>query len=200
MQQRLEPWLLLMTGLIGREVFDSASAEKLYELFLSALDCEGVREACIAYFESTDLDSLEINSCSDSDYFYAMAIGFCVWVFRQAQAAGGARRVNLRAAFYYQHYPNGPRPDMLSMAIRFTPAVVAATDPSGLAAVARNRLDRCEASLQFARKLHRSVNVDERLENNATLRGELIEETAKLLLEAGYDETDYRQWVAQFAS
>jgi hypothetical protein len=61
-------------------------------------------------------------------------------------------------------------------------------------------VDRCEASLQFAKKLHRAANVDERLENNNVLRDELVEETARLLLEAGYDETDYRQWVARFVS
>jgi hypothetical protein len=200
MQQRLQQWLLLMTGLIGREVFDSAAAEKLHALFLGTLECEGFRDACSEYFESPDLDSLDIDSCSDSDYFYAMAIGFCVWVFRQAQQAGSPRRVNLRAAFYYQHYPNGPRPDMLSIAIRFTPKVVAATDPSGLAVAGRNRVDQCEASLQFATKLHGAANVDERLENNNALRDELVEETVSLLLEAGYDETDYRQWVARFVS
>lgn len=200
MQQRLEPWLLLITGLIGRQVFDSTAADRLHELFLGTLECEGFREACSAYFESSDLDSLNIHSCSDSDYFFTMAIGFCVWVFRLAQQAGGARQVSLRSAFYYQHDPDGPRPDMLSIAIRFRPSVAAPTDPSGLAVADSNRVNRCEASLQFARRLDNAVNVDQRLQDNTALRNELVEETARLLLEAGYDETDYRQWIAQFTS
>ncbi len=198
MQQRLEPWLLLITGLIGREVFNPAAAGKLHELFLGTLECEGFREACSSCFESSDLDSLDIDSCSDADYFYAMAIGFCVWVFLLAQG-GGTRRVSLRAAFYYQHSPDGPRPDLLSMAIRFKPDIVATTDPSGLAVADRNRVSRCEASLQFAAKLCNAVNVDQRLEDT-TLKDQLIDESVRLLLQAGYDETEYRRWVAQFTS
>jgi len=84
------------------------------------------------------------------------------------------------------------------MAIRFKPHVVAATDPSGLAVADRNRVNRCEASLQFARKLCSAVDVDQRLEDDVALRNGLIDESARLLVEAGYDEADYRQWVVQF--
>jgi hypothetical protein len=199
MQQRLDPWLLLITGLVGREVFDSSAAGTLRELFLAALECEGVREACSPYFETPDLDSIDIDSCPDSDYFYAMAIGFCVWVFRLAQRRGPAR-VSLRAAFYYQHYPEGPRPDMVSMAIRFKPDVVAPADPSGLAVGEINRLSRCEAFLQYANKFTTAVDVDQKLKDDASLRDGLIDESARLLLEVGYGEAGYREWVTQFTS
>jgi hypothetical protein len=199
MQRRLEPWLLLITGLVGRDVFDQQAAHRLLQLFLAARECEGFSEACSVYFETRDLDLLDIDSCSDNDYFYAMAIGFCIWVFDRAQALA-ANRVSLRAAFYYQVNLDGPRPDMVSMAIRFRPYVVAAPDPAGLAAGESRPLNPCEAAVQFATKFANAVDVDERLKGHEGLRNELVNESAQLLLEAGYDEEEYRQWVAQFSS
>ncbi len=199
MQQRLDPWLLLLTAQVGRNVFDPEAARVLHGLFLDALQCEGFPEACSPYFENADLESLDADSCSENDYFYCMAIGFCIWVFRLAQT-GGAKRVSLRAVFYYQVNPEGPRPDLVSIAIRFRSNVVAAPDPSGLAIGEERDMSQCEASAQFATRFARAVDVDQRLEDNADLRDELIDESAQLLLEAGYDEGDYRQWVAQFSS
>jgi hypothetical protein len=199
MQQRLDPWLLLLTGQIGRDVFDAAAAERLSDNFLEVLDCEGFVRACAPYFESDEIEALDINTCSDSDYFYCMAIGFSMWIFRLAQA-GVPRRVSLRAAFYYQNNPDGPQPDMLSIAIRFRPHVAAAPDPSGLSISEDDLLDQCETSVQFADKFHRAVNVDQRVQNDSALRGKLVDETARLLLDAGYDEAHYREWVAQFMS
>jgi hypothetical protein len=199
MQQLLTPWLLLITGLIGRDVFNPEAARVLHGLFLEALNCEGFPEACSSYFETVDLESLDINTCSDRDYFYAMAIGFCIWVFGLAQV-NGAGRVNLRATFYYQVNPEGPCPDLVSMAIRFWPHVVANPDPSGLATGDRRRQGNCEASLQFARKFVNAVDVDQKLQDDNALREQLIDETAQLLVEAGYDEGDYRAFVAQFTS
>lgn len=200
MQQRLEPWLLFVTGQVGRDVFDVEAARVLQGLFLSALQCPGFPEACIPCFEADDLESLDVDSCSDSDYFYCMAIGFCIWVFRLAQM-GGAKRVNLRAAFYYyQVYPQGPRPDMISMAIRFRPDIAATPDPSGLAMGDENHISQCETSVQFATKMANAVDVDHKLAGDSELREKLIDESAQLLLEAGYDEGGYRQWVAQFSS
>lgn len=199
MQQRLDPWLLLLTARVGRNVFDPEAAHVFHGLFLDALHCEGFPQACGPYFENANLESLDINSCSDSDYFYCMAIGFCIWVFRLAQA-GVAKRVSLRAVFYYQVDSEGPRPDIVSMAIRFRSNIVAAPDPSGLAVGDEGSMSQCEASVQFAARFANAVDVDRRLEDNADLRDELIDESAQLLLEAGYDEEDYRRWVAQFSS
>ena len=199
MQRRLQPWLLLITGLIARDVSDSEAARVLHGLFLDALECEGFPEACSVYFETAELNSLDIDTCSDRDYFYAIAIGFCIWVFSLAQA-NSASRVNLRAAFCYQVNPEGPCPDLVSMAIRFRPHVVATPDPSGLAVGDTRRQGRCEASLQFARRFVNAVDVDQKLENDNDLRDELINETAQLLVDAGYDEGDYLEFVAQFTS
>ena len=199
MQQRLDPWLLLITAQVGRDVFNEQAATKFQELFLRAVPCEGFPDACGSYFETTGLDSLDISSCSDRDYFYCMAIGFCIWIFDRAQAHG-ANRVNLRAAFYYQVNPSGSRPDIVSMAIRFKPHVVATRDPSGLAVGDEAHMSQCEASIQFAKKFANAVDVDQRLEDDSDLRNGLIDESAYLLLESGYNEEDYRQWVAGYSS
>lgn len=199
LQRRLDPWLLLITGQVGRDVFNPEAADALHELFLDALKCEGFPAACSSYFEATDLELLDIDTCSDGDYFYSMAIGFCIWIFRLAQAQG-ANGVNLRAAFYYQVNPDGPRPDIVSMAIRIRPRVVAPPDASGLAAGDEHHTSECAASLQFARRFTNAVDVDQRLIDNTDLRDELIDESAQLLLEVGYDEEEYRQWVSQFTS
>lgn len=199
MQQRLDPWLLLVTGLVGRDVFDSLAARKLHELYLEALQCDGFPEACSPYFDAANLHSLDIDSCSDNDYFYSMTIGFCIWVFGLAQA-GSEKRVNLRAAFYYQVNPDGPHPDIVSIAIRFRSGVVAAPDPSGLALGDEIHLNQCGASVQFANRFANAVDVDQRVQGDTELRNELIAETVQLLVQSGYDEQDYRQWVAQFTS
>jgi hypothetical protein len=199
MQQRLDPWLLFVTGLVGRDVFDAQAAAVLQRLFVEALQCDGFPEACRPYFDVADLSTFDIASCSDNDYFYSMAIGFCIWVFGLAQG-GSAKRVSLRAAFYYQVKPEGTNPDLVSMAIRFKSDVAAVADPSGLAVGDPVRVGKCETSLQFANKFANAVNVDQRLKDDTVLCGELIDQSAQLLVESGYNEGEYRNWVAQFTS
>jgi hypothetical protein len=200
MQQRLDPWLLLVTGVVSREISNTDTAKILFELFLGALECDGFEEACTAYFENQNLRDLDIDSCGDSDYFHAIAIGFCIWVFKLAHARLPTR-INLRAAFHYQVFTPANSGHLVSMALRFTPQVVAPSDPSGLAreeGAASVRL--CDAALQLGRKFQNAVDVDLKLENDTELRDQLVNETARLLVEVGYDEGDYRDWVAQWSS
>ena len=199
MQQRLQPWLLLITSRVSRDVLNGDAAKVLYELFKGALECPDFPMICGHYFDAEDLSSLDIESCTDHDFFLVMAMGFCVWIFRLAQR-GQPLGVNVRAAFYYQVNAEVFWADMLSMAIRFTPNVVALPDPSGLAVEDESNVDECAAAVQFANRFGNAVDVDERLRGDGRLRLEMIEESARLLVEAGYDEAEYRRWVEQYQS
>jgi hypothetical protein len=189
----------IMAMQVARDVFNQGAAQVLHGLFLAALQCDGFAEACSAYFQASDLSSLDILTCCDGDFFYSMSIGFCLWVFGLAQSRA-MNKVSLRAAFYYQVNPAGPEPDMVSMALSISPQVVAAPDPSELAVADEGRADGCEAAAQFARRFARAVNVDLKLESDEVLLATLVEESARLLADAGYDEAYYRQWVSRFSS
>jgi hypothetical protein len=128
-----------------------------------------------------------------------MSIGFCVWVFQLAQLQQ-VNHVNLRAAFYYQIFPEASGPDMISMTIRFTPHIIASADPYGLALGDPADVSQCDTAVQFANRFSSVVDVDQNLTVNVDLRQNLIDESAALLVDAGYDEAQYRQWVAQFSS
>jgi hypothetical protein len=143
--------------------------------------------------------SHDLETCSDDDYFFVMTLGFCRWILDITQQHD-PHFVNLRAAFCYQVFPNASRPDMLSVAIRFTPVLVAATDPLGLAVADTNPVDECDAAVQFATKVKTTVNIDQKLTDDPALREILVDEGAHLLEEAGYDRVEYREWVAAYPS
>ncbi len=199
MQQRLQPWMLLITSMIGRDVLNESAAQILFDEYLKTLKCGDFLASCRVLFEAEDPEAMTLDSCTNKDFFLAIAIGFCNWVFRLS----GKRhlsRVNLRAAFYYQVFQGTGCPDMMSMALRFTPLVAAGIDPAGLALADNVRVNECDAAVQFVRKFGRAVDVDEKLRTEPELRQTLINESAALLLEVGYDEQEYRRWVSQFSS
>ena len=199
LQQRLNPWVLLITTRISRDVINNDTAAVLHELFKTALSCEGFPEVCIQYFDADDLYTIDIGTCSEHDYFMIIAIGFCIWIFKLAQETR-PQNVSVKAAFYYRVYPELSWADMLALAIRFTPYVVAPTDPSGLAVAGEAGVRDCDAAIQFANRFAKVLDVDERIRGDAKLRLELIDETARLLVEVGYEEIKYREWVEQYES
>jgi hypothetical protein len=198
MQRTTRQWLLLVTSRFDRQTLDKEAAARLLTEVIRARECDGFDAACLECFEQ-DITELELEKCSERDYFRLMAVGFCQWVFRIAQEHS-PQYVKVRMAYCYQVLPSSAGPDMMSMAIRFTPVYVAAEDPSGLAQADTPAVDDCEAAVDFVKKVSGAKDVDYRLGEKLEMRMGLMEEQGRLLEEAGYDYDEYIAWAEGFPS
>lgn len=196
--RRTEPWLFCITTTLDRPTLNGDAAARLHAEFEQMLaDCPELVPVCEALFDAAP-SSLDLATCTESDYFFCMAIGLCWWLFRLAQAL--PNKLNVRSASAYRIQEEAQFPQMLSLVLRFKPAIVAPADPAGLANPVGNPVDACATANQVADRLGKMVDVDAALTDTPDLREQLIEETLQLLLQCRYTEEAYREWVAGYAS
>lgn len=204
--QALQPktWLLLITSRFDRDRVSSEAADHLLPLFVKALNCPEVsnsweavlaEEVCAGLIDRT----LGASDLTDGQFVYAMATGFCMWLFERVQAHSH-QRTNLRASFCYHAAPGGKPADMVSLALRFRRVIIASPDPAGLALGDAESVDWCEVAHQVSGRISGMEDLDQVLTADAALRSELIDESALLLEQARYDAAAYREWAADYQS
>ena len=122
-----DPWLLLVTTRVGRGMFDADAEQRLIDLFHeNVARCEGFVEACEQLLES-DVRSIDPATCSAADLMNLMTVAIGKWLSALVQAHGPSR-VELASTHGYRIDPDAAQEDLVSLAFRFTPVIVASPD------------------------------------------------------------------------
>ena len=186
------PWLLLVSTRIGHGMFDADAEERLMNLFRRNVNtCEGFAEACEQLLES-DVKSIDPTTCSEADLVNLMTVAIGKWLAELVQAHGPSR-VELASTHGYRVNPVASQEDLVSVAIRVEPVILASPDPLSPTAPAQE--DECTTAIAILRRSSNRLDIDTILEQQPDLHEELIGETERLLADARYDVTGYRPWL-----
>ena len=187
-----KPWLLLITTRIGRGMFDTDAERRLISHFRdNVANCEGFAEACEQLLES-DVESIDPATCSESDLLNLMIVAIGKWLFKLVQYQAPSR-VELASTQGYRVGPVAAQEDLVSLALRFEPVIVASAD--ALSPTPPAPVDECAIAKAILRRSNRRLDVDKILDQQPDLLEELIDETERLLTDARYDVAGYRLWL-----
>ena len=186
------PWLLLITTRIGRGMFDADAEQRLISHFReNVANCEGFAEACEQLLES-DVESIDPATCSESDFLNLMIVAIGKWLSKLVQYQAPSR-VELASTQGYRVNPVAAQEDLVSLALRFEPVIVASAD--ALSPTAPAPVDECAIAKAILRRSNRRLDVDNILNQQPDLLEELIGETERLLTDARYEVAGYRPWL-----
>ena len=186
------PWLLLITTRIGRGMFNADAEQRLISHFReNIVNCAGFAEACEQLLES-DVESIDPATCSQSDLLNLMIVAIGKWLSKLVQTIIPTR-VELASTQGYRVDPDASKEDLVSLALRFEPVIVAAAD--ALSPTPPAPVDECAIAKAILRRSNHRLDVDNILAQQPNLRDELIGETERLLTDARYDAEAYRQWL-----
>jgi hypothetical protein len=190
-------WLLLITTRVARTMFDAVAEASLVELFrANVARCpDGFVDACSHLLES-DPTTIDPAACSEVDYLNLMIVALGKWLASLVQTHG-AHKVELASTHAYHVDPGSPCEDLVSIAMRFTPIIVAPPDPL---APQPTVVDECETAVQVAKRASARKNLDDLLAGDSELYEALVAETEALLAAARYDVAGYRAWLGANAS
>lgn len=186
------PWLLLITTRMGRGTFDADAEQRLISHFReNVARCEGFAEACGQLLE-LDVESVDPATCSEADHLNLMTVAIGKWLSMLVQSQAPSH-VELASTHGYRVNPAAPQEDLVSLAFRFEPVIVAS--PDALSPTAPDPVDECAIAKAILRRSTRRLDVDTILNEQPDLREELTAETERLLVKSRYDIEDYRAWL-----
>ena len=107
--------------------------------------------------------------------------------------AHGLSRVELASTLGYRVNPIAVREDLVSLALRIEPVIVAS--PDALSPTAPTLEDECTTAMAILRRSAQRLDIDNILEEQQDVREEMIGETERLLADARYEVTGYRSWL-----
>ena len=187
-----KPWLLLITTRIGRGMFHEDAEQRLIGHFReNVANCEGFAEECNQILES-DVESIDPETCSEADLKRLFIVAICKWLSKlvQYQARSG---VELASTQGYRVAPDATQEDLVSLALRFEPVMTPPED--SLSPTAPPQMDECAIAKAILRRSNRCLDVDDILNQHPDLLEELTDETERLLTNARYEVTGYREWL-----
>ena len=186
------PWLLLITTRIGRGMFDGDAEQRLISHFReNVANCEGFAEACEQLLES-NVESIDPATCSEADLLNLMIVAIGKWLSKLVQYQAPSR-VELASTLGYRVDPIAAQEDLVSLALRFEPVIVASAD--ALSPTAPAPVDECATAKAILRRSAHRLDVDNILKQQPDLHEKLIGETERLLADARYDVAGYRPWL-----
>ena len=186
------PWLLLVSTRIRHGMFDADAERILTGLFReNVANCEGFAEVCKGLLE-WDVESIDPATCSDADLLILMTAAIGKWLSALVRAQGPSR-IELASTHGYRVNPVAVREDLVSLALRVEPVIVASRDP--LSPTPPTLEDECTTAKAILKRLASRLDVDTILEQDPGMYEELVGETERLLADARYEVADYRQWL-----
>jgi hypothetical protein len=193
------PWLLLLTTRADKANVDVQVLQALLAKYTENLtNCAAFREASLEKFSIETAVALAAAAATADGLLAVFLTGLCKWFLGLALAHQPPTSVELRSVIGYRVNQGAEHEDLISLALRFTPTFVPATDPIGLANQQVAAPDECALSTRALKRVAKRVDADKLLADTAGLKQEMIDATAALLVLARYDEAAYRTWVEQF--
>ena len=187
-----KPWLLLITTRIGRGMFHADAEQRLIGHFReNVAHCEGFAEECDHVLES-DAETIDPDTCSEADLLKLSIVSISKWLSKLAQEQS-RHDVELASTQGYRVEPDANEKDLVSLALRFEPVILAS--PDALSPTPPPPADECAIAKAILRRSNRCLDVDRILDEQPNLLEDLIGETERLLADARYEVTGYRVWL-----
>ena len=128
-------------------------------------NCEGFAEACEQLLES-DVESIDPATCSEADLLNLMIVAIGKWLSKLVQSQAPSR-VELASTHGYRVDPVAAQEDLVSLALRFEPVIVASAD--ALSPTAPAPVDECATAKAILRRSAHRLDVDNILEKQPDL-------------------------------
>ena len=198
------PWILLLTTPVQRdhisgELLNKLNAEIETNYTSSTLFAEALNQ-CFVDGENLEEFLRRMSQVHGEDFVNIATLGISKWLVHLGE--DGGCRVKKMEGFCYSTFGAHPlTPNMISVCYLFEKQPVRLTDRSGLT---RNqtRASNIPNPSDHTRALNRSfgmINVDDLMQGNHELYGDMIAETMGLLSDIGYSVEaagrGYREWV-----
>ncbi|MEW1952314.1 hypothetical protein [Terrabacter sp. NPDC080008] len=195
------PWVLLLTTKVDRQDMNDQAVNPLLARFRDSLaECPEL-EAIIAESGVRLPEDMHLGTWDAKALRVSILSAMLQWIHGLVNGGAMAARVRLSSCFFYTSFTTGGSIDMVSMVIRFNPQP---TDLDDAVFVDRGE-DECndvsspmdDTCSQFASHYQRIANgadIDKRIQEDATLRSEMVRLAADLLEEARYSRPDFLEW------
>lgn len=193
---RDEPWLLFITTRIGSEYIDPEALNILINCFNKNCQDEIFLDVMIDNF-GYDLEVSQEELLSDGERFSNIVlISLLKWMQAYCLTLNPNFVVKLEDVLEYTVNHASNAPDMISIALKFTPKPNINIDPHGLAVNIHAPLNEVEIACRFPPVVTRKRNCDIELERDGVLKQQMISETEALLKKSRYDVTNFSNWCA----
>jgi len=200
MKNMAQTWLLFITTEVAPGEVDPEQFGKLCQPTKNNLEHVVFREALSGMVPIESLEPEGIVDLSKLDEkqlidLFGVAIGKALLTF--CSSAGSNWKLEMRGSHIYT-INTEKNVWMLSLAFQFTPIVRPPIDATGLSNIkleAPKLFDEAELATKLVASVGNISNIDEILDSDCSLHQSLLNSSADLLAEAGYDRDAYFQWV-----
>lgn len=193
--RRKLPWLLFLTTRVGSKHIHADALEKLCALYLKNLaDCAPFRDRSKAKFDVGNEAEFYAAKATDLGLQRIVLTGLCKWLLSLTAGQQPPTSMEVKSLLGYRVKPGAPAEDMVSIAIRFQPLHVPPVDPIQLSKAQSSAIDECELAEKAAARVSTLNDVDDILQSDSELNGEMTDAMCALLESARYDVDAYRKW------
>ena len=192
-----DPWLLFLTTRTDKPNINNTVLQALIRKYCSNLaECAPFKAASLEHFDIDTKEAVEQAATEPEGLLQIFLTGLCKWLVGLALEQRPPFSVDLVSAFGYRVNKDAEHADLVSLALKFTPTFIPATDPLGLAAQEPKGPDEGTLATRALRRVARRIDADQKLAGDATLLQRMTHDTAHLLSLARYDADKYLAWAA----
>ena len=191
-----DPWLLLLTTRVGQQHVHASVLEKLLEKYVDNFEkCPNFTDLSRDLLDLGDETAVRAASVDPVKLVPVYVCGLCKWLASLALSCQPPTKTKVMSVMGYRVDGSAPCEDLVSIALKFIPTLEPAADALGLATPTLAVPDECASAVQAVRRAVKRKDADEVLQQDAALKDEMVEATARLLELARYDLKAYKAWV-----
>lgn len=199
----LSPWLLFLTTRTDRDNIHQEVIEALTDQYLSTLnECEEFKSSSQINFMISCKDELDNAVADPSGLFNIFTTSLCNWFFSNLKEHRPPTNVKLESIFSYNVSNKNEEDDIISICIKCKPTFDIGSDPYLLAKGKDDIAEqsKCSLATKTISRVKSRKNIDKVLSGAPHIYDAMVDESAKLLSLARFDETLYRKWVKDYKS
>ncbi|EIW8705498.1 MULTISPECIES: PP_RS20740 family protein [Klebsiella pneumoniae complex] len=190
---RDKPWLLYLTTRIGSDHIHHEVLNQFKEHYSSNLNDENFRVKSHEIFNVFDRDSLTQSLGNCENFRKIVSTSLCKWLLSFSLSLTPKTTVKILDAMEYKVLPESEYPDMLSLALLFTPHPDQVQDPLGLA-IPNARVERFQEptiASYYIDRVNKCTDCDSYLLTSPNVKQAMVEKSANLLKSARFDTQEY---------
>lgn len=192
-----DSWLLLLTTRTGNAHVHKEFLKTLVAAYrVNLTKCDEFRLHSETEFGIADSKALEVAIADDVQLLPVFLTGLCKWMVGIALGNSPPSAIEVKSIIGYTVAKSSPCEDLVSIAIRFTPQMVAVHDPAGIIKPVARASNECKLSVQALKRVAKRKNADLELSADAQLRQRMADGMAGLLQDARYDRESFVNWLS----
>lgn len=190
---RDKPWLLYLTTRIGSEhIHEDVLGHLKQQYFLNLKDAN-FKDKSEEIFEVFDEDSLNQALTNCSNFRKIVSTSLCKWLLSFSLSLTPKTTVKILDSMEYKVLPESEFPDMLSLALLFTPRPDQVADPLGLA-IPNSKVERFHEptiASYYIERINKCTDCDNYFATSPEVRATMIQKSAEILKLARFDTVEY---------